>query len=126
MNVAVGVNTINNILKKISETANTHQRNPVLGYTNHSLRARPQLLLACLSVPKKIIAERTGHRSMAGLRVYEKKTKEQEKFICIASVACQQQVHLHQMLAVLNQLAMISTTMMKSLSKNQLLQCFLS
>ena len=38
-------------------------------------------------VPEKIIAERTGHRSLAGLRAYEKTTDEQEKSVCNALAA---------------------------------------
>ena len=38
-NVAVGVNTLNNVIKKITETVNTHQPDSVADYTNHPLRA---------------------------------------------------------------------------------------
>ncbi len=42
--------------------------------TNHSLRATGAIL-SCMRVvfPKKIIQERTGHRSLEALRVYEHK-----------------------------------------------------
>jgi acetylornithine/succinyldiaminopimelate/putrescine aminotransferase len=35
-------------------------------------------------VPEKIIAERTGHKSLVGLHTYEKTTEQQEKAVCSA------------------------------------------
>ena len=40
--------------------------------TNHSLRATGATELYAAEVPEKIIQERTGHRSIEGLRLYER------------------------------------------------------
>ena len=53
-------------------------------YTNHSLRATAASRMFEKGVPEKIIAERTGHRSLSGLRAYEKTTEEQTKAVCDA------------------------------------------
>ena len=50
-------------------------------YTNHSLRATATSKMFFLNVPEKIIAEKTGHRSLAGLRAYEHITHAQEQAI---------------------------------------------
>ncbi len=47
-------------------------------YTNHSLRATSTTRLFASNVPERVIQEKTGHRSMAGLRAYERTTVEQE------------------------------------------------
>ena len=39
-------------------------------YTNHSLRATAASRLFVKNVPEKIIAERTGHKCLGGLRAY--------------------------------------------------------
>ena len=57
----------------MSEEAGTKSR-----YTNHSLRATPTTCLFNLDVPEKIIQDKSGHRSLTGLRAYEKVTVEQE------------------------------------------------
>ena len=48
-------------------------------YTNHSLRATSASRLFPDDVPEKVIQERTGHRSLAGLRAYERTTEDQER-----------------------------------------------
>ena len=47
-------------------------------YTNHSLRdtSVPQLFFK--NVPEKIIQEKSGHRSLAGLHAYKHTTSSQE------------------------------------------------
>ena len=45
--------------------------------TNHSLRASGTTELYRCGVPKKIIMERTGHKSVDGVRVYERTSVEQ-------------------------------------------------
>ena len=47
--------------------------------TNHSLRATSVTKMFQAQVPEKIIQERTGHRSLAPLRMYERTTEEQHK-----------------------------------------------
>ena len=45
--------------------------------TNHSLRATSTTLMFKGGVPEKVIQERTGHRSLEGLRKYEHTSPEQ-------------------------------------------------
>ena len=74
INVPVGVNTLNAVVASMSEKANL----PVK-YTNHSLRATSASRMFADNVPEKLIAEKTGHRSLAGLRAYERTTIIQEQ-----------------------------------------------
>ena len=60
----------------MSEKANLSTK-----YTNHSLRATSASRLFACNVPEKLIQEKTGHRSLSGLRVYERTTSGQEKNI---------------------------------------------
>ena len=76
INVPVGVNTLQAMVPKMSEEAGTSVR-----YTNHSLRATSASRLFACNIPEKIILDKTGHRSLAGLRSYEKTTCEQEHFV---------------------------------------------
>ena len=50
-------------------------------YTNRSLWATATSRMFLNNVPEKIIAEKTGHRSLAGLRAYENTTHSQEKAV---------------------------------------------
>ena len=50
--------------------------------TNHSLRATGAIELYLAGVPEKIIKERTGHRSLESLRMYEKTNTSQHKAVC--------------------------------------------
>ena len=47
--------------------------------TNHSLRATGVSELFEAGVPEKIIKERTGHRSLEALRLYERTTSNQHQ-----------------------------------------------
>ena len=49
--------------------------------TNHSLRVSGATTLFDAGVPERIIQQRTGHRSIEGLRIYERVTNEQEKAV---------------------------------------------
>lgn len=49
--------------------------------TNHSLRATGATELYTAGVPEKIIQERTGHRSLECLRMYEKTSERQQKAV---------------------------------------------
>ena len=51
------------------------------GKTNHSLRATGATRLLAANVPEKLIAECTGHRSTAGLRVYERTSIQQKQSV---------------------------------------------
>ena len=57
----------------MSEEAGTSIR-----YTNHSLRATSTTRLFASNIPEKVIQEKSGHRSLAGLQAYEKTTTSQE------------------------------------------------
>ena len=58
-------------------------------YTNHSLRATAVTRMYNTGVPEKLIAEKSGHKSLKALRVYERTSKIQEKSAgqCIQSGA---------------------------------------
>ena len=47
--------------------------------TNHSLRATAAPQLYEMGVPEKVIQERTGHRSLDSLRVYERTSTHQQQ-----------------------------------------------
>ena len=79
VNVPVGVNTLNTIIARMCEKVEGIPK-----YTNHSLRATAASRLFEKNVPEKIIAERTGHRSLAGLRAYERTTNHQDQAACSA------------------------------------------
>ena len=49
--------------------------------TNHSLRATGATELYAAEVPEKIIQERTGHRSIEGLRLYERTSEKQHQAV---------------------------------------------
>ena len=49
--------------------------------TNHSLRATGASQLFQANVPEKVIQERTGHRSLEALWLYEKTTTEQHQAV---------------------------------------------
>ena len=48
-------------------------------YTNHSLRATAASQMFVKNVPEKIIAEKTEHKCLGGLRAYEQTTLDQEQ-----------------------------------------------
>ena len=49
--------------------------------TNHSLRATSATQMYNSSVPEKIIQERTGHRSLEALRMYERINQQQHQVV---------------------------------------------
>lgn len=51
----------------------------IAGKTNHSLRATGASALFEANVPEKLIQERTGHRSVKALRLYERTTDKQHE-----------------------------------------------
>ena len=71
-NIPVGINTLNRIVHKLFDGVDCEQT-----YTNHSLRATSASRLFAKGVPEKIVAERTGHRSLTSLRAYERTTDKQ-------------------------------------------------
>lgn len=52
--------------------------------TNHSLRAYAVTELFKAGIPEKVIQDRTGHRSIEGLRKYERISEDQKENACKA------------------------------------------
>ncbi|XP_065882477.1 zinc finger MYM-type protein 2-like [Dysidea avara] len=71
-NVAVGRNTLGNMMKNMCNKAGISG-----GFTNHSLRAYGATALFQAKVPEKLIQQRTGHRSLESLRQYERTSESQ-------------------------------------------------
>ena len=46
---------------------------------NHSLKATGATVMYVADVPEKIIQERTGHRSLTALRIYEWTTEDKQQ-----------------------------------------------
>ena len=69
----VGVQKIKTIVKDMCRDSG-FQGN----FTNHSLRATGATTLFDAGVPEAIIQKRSGHKSTAALRMYERITSEQE------------------------------------------------
>ena len=74
--MAVGVNTLRTMMPKISEKGELTTK-----YTKHSLRATSASRMFASNVPEKVIQEKTGHGSLAGLRAYERTTTRQEQVV---------------------------------------------
>ena len=65
--IPVGKNTLSGMIKNMCRDAGISGKK-----TNHSLRATGTTEMFQAQVPEKIIQERTGHRSVAALRTYER------------------------------------------------------
>ena len=74
--VPIGKNSLNTMLKDMCSEAGITGRK-----TNHSLRATGASELFAAGVPEKIIKERTGHRSLDALHVYEHTTSTQHQAV---------------------------------------------
>ena len=74
--VPVGRDTLNKKFKIMCEQAAIKGKK-----TNHSLRATGVTQLYESGVPEKVIQERTGHRSLEALRVYERTNEFQHKAV---------------------------------------------
>ena len=70
----VGINTLKTISPKLSSESGVDVK-----YTNHSLRATSATRMFTGGVPEKVIAEKTGHRSLQALGLYEKTQLSMEK-----------------------------------------------
>ena len=70
----MGVNKLKTIITEISVEAGLQVR-----YTNHSLHATAVTRMYNTGVPENLIAEKSGHRSLKALCVYEKTSEDQEK-----------------------------------------------
>ncbi len=74
--VAIGKNKLSSMVQAICRDAG------IKGHkTNHSLRATGATQLYTAGVPEKIIQERTGHRSLECLRMYERTSDCQHKAV---------------------------------------------
>lgn len=75
--VPIGKNPLSKMLKCMCEEAG------IPGVkTNHSLRAYAATELFSAGVPEKVIQDRTGHRSLDGLRKYKRITEKQKEDAC--------------------------------------------
>ena len=75
----VGRNTLSKMLATMCEEAGIVGRK-----TNHSLRATAATELFHDGIAEKVIQDRTGHRSLEGLRRYERVPDEQKQEACRA------------------------------------------
>ena len=75
--VPIGKHTLQDMMKKMSIQADLDQ-----SFTNHSLRAYGVSKLFQANVPEKLIMERSGHRSIEGVRKYERTGVQQELQVC--------------------------------------------
>ena len=66
----VGINTLKGFLNLITSEAG------LSGFTNHCLRATAMTRMYNSGVPEKVIADKSGHRSIDGLRAYEHPSME--------------------------------------------------
>ena len=73
-NTSVGVNSLKNMMTKVSELAGLSVK-----YTNHSLRATSASRMFVSGVPEKIhvVVEVTRHKSVKALRQYKRTTNQQ-------------------------------------------------
>ena len=68
----VGKNTLGTMIKRMYNNAGISER-----FTNHSLCAYRATTLFQAKVPDKLIQQRTGHRSLGGVRRYERTSESQ-------------------------------------------------
>ncbi len=84
----IGVNKLKTFLPEISAESGLTD----LHHTNHSLRATAVTRMYNTGVPEKLIAEKSAHRSLKALRLYERASEEQEiaagKCIQVAGHMC--------------------------------------
>ncbi len=74
--VPIGKNILANMVKKMCSEAKIQGSK-----TNHSLRATAATQMFQQGVPEKLIQERTGHRSLEGLRSYERLCESQHRAV---------------------------------------------
>ena len=76
VNQRVGQNKLKEMLPQLSIQSGCGVR-----YTNHSLRATAMTRMFSTGVPEKVIAEKTGHRSLKALHFYERTQPDMEKAV---------------------------------------------
>ena len=81
-----GVNNLKKILPSISAVSMCSTN-----YTNHSLRATSVNRMFAASVPEKLIAETSGHRSLKALRSYERTNPNMQMAIDVVIANSKQQ-----------------------------------
>ena len=74
---AIGHNKLKGMLKSICEEAGI----PCEKKSNHSLRATATTRLIDAGVAEKVIMDRTGHRSLDGLKPYARTTDQQQQHV---------------------------------------------
>ena len=74
ISVPIGKNPLSKMLKTMCEEAGIHGNK-----TNHSLRAYAATELFSAGIPENVIQDRTGHRSLEGLRKYERISEKQKE-----------------------------------------------
>ena len=90
-NVPLGKNTLERNLATICDRAGIEG-----SITNHSLRATSAIQMYRNGVPEKVIQERTGHRSLEALRVYERSDSEQHQPVSRVLSSCGVNNNAHQ------------------------------
>ena len=88
--IPVGKHTLNDKVKKMCKAAGIEGNK-----TNHSLRATGATQMYHIGVPEKIIQERTGHRSLEGLRSYERSNEQQHQAASAILSAPKQQMYAY-------------------------------
>jgi len=79
----VGKNTLSQITKKMCGEAKIDGNK-----TNHSLKAYATSKLFQAGIPVKVIQDRTGHKSLDGLRKYESISEQQKQEACRVLATC--------------------------------------
>ena len=74
--VPIGKNLLSKMVAEMFSEAGITGRK-----TNHSLCVLGATTLFDTGVPERIIQQRTGHKSIEGLRIYERVTEDQEKIV---------------------------------------------
>ena len=87
----IGRNTLNTKLGKMCSLAGIEGR-----VTNHSMRATSVTQMYPTGVPEKVIQERTGHRSLEALCVYERTNTQQHQMVSSILSAPSENIHLQQ------------------------------
>ena len=108
--VPVGKHTLNSKVKVMCEIAGIQGHK-----TNHSLRATAATELYQADVPENLMQERTGHRSLKALRVYEHTTTHQQQ--AVSSLLSSTRSHF----TFQQHLTKVSLTLMSSVLQHALL-----
>ena len=88
--IPVGKHTLNDKVKRMCKAAGIEGNT-----TNHSLRATGATRMYRSGVPEKVIQERTGHRSLEGLRSYNRSNEQQHQAASAVLSAPKQQMYAY-------------------------------